>query len=39
MSKVVGMAVAQDLVIFVYSHCPVIENNKTKCISLNKIKC
>jgi len=27
------------LVISVYSQCPIIENNKTKCINLNKIKC
>jgi len=39
MSGVVEMAAGQDLVISVYSQCPVIENNKTKCINLNKIKC
>jgi len=38
MSGVVGVAAAQDLVISVYSHCPVTKNNKTKCINLNKIK-
>jgi len=39
MFGVVGMVAAQDLVISVYSHCPVIKNSKTKCINLNKIKC
>jgi len=39
MSIVVGMAAGQDLVISVYSQCSIIENNKTKCINLNKIKC
>ena len=29
MSGVVGMVAAQDLVIFVYSHCSVINNHNT----------
>jgi len=37
MFGVFGMATTQDLVIYVYSHCHVIENNKTKCINLNKL--
>jgi len=39
MSVDVAMAAGQDLVISVYSQCLIIENNKTKCINLNKIKC
>ena len=39
MSVAVGMAAGQDLVISVYSQCPIIENNKTKCINLNEIMC